>query len=252
VRPNLIHCSYHKCLTVYFRRVMNAVFNRCLPWTGGYQHYNSDLAAFETRFASHRVASVNNRVLDLDRLGDFRLTRFVRDPRDLVVSGYFYHRRGAEPWCTMEDPADEDWEFANGRVPEGLRSAGGSFAGYLQARSEEDGLLAELEFRRPHFDSMTAWPTAHPDVVTFRYEEILGHELEIFRAIFDHYELSPVERRLGLFFADRHSLARRQARDPHIRNPTSGQWRKHFTPRVKEAFDADWAGLVERLGYLPG
>jgi len=31
----------------------------------------------------------------------------------------------------------------------------------------------------------------------------------------------------------------------------SGQWREHFTPRVKEAFDADWAGLVERLGYPP-
>ena len=213
--------------------------------------YNSDLAAFERSFASHRVASVNNRVLDLDRLGDFRLTRFVRDPRDLVVSGYFYHRRGAEPWCTMKDPADKDWEFANGRIPDGLRSAGGSFAAYLKSLTEEDGLLTELEFRRPHFASMADWPVTHPAIRSFRYEETIGRELDVFRAIFDHYELSKLECRLGLFFAGRHSLARKQTRDPHIRNPVSGQWRKHFTPRVNEAFNAEWAGLVARLGYPP-
>jgi hypothetical protein len=60
-----------------------------------------------------------------------------------------------------------------------------------------------------------------------------------------------LERRLGMFFADRHSLARRQARDRHIRNPTSGQWRRHFTPRVKAAFDVEWAGLLAQLGYPP-
>ena len=83
---------------------------------------------------------------------------------------------------------------------------------------------------------MAAWPESHADILLFRYEEILGRELEVFRAIFDHFELGFLERRLGLFFAERHSLARRRARDPHIRNPESGQWRHHFTPRVKDAF----------------
>lgn len=248
---NLVHCSYHKCLTVYYRRVMDAVFNRCLPFSGGYRHFNSDLAEFHDSFSAHRVASVNNRSLDLDRLGDFRLTRFVRDPRDLVVSGYFYHRRGAEPWCTQTNPTDADWEFANGRVPDGLRTAGGSFAAYLESLSEEDGLLAELEFRRPHFESMTEWPASHPGILLFRYEDILGREVEVFDEIFDHYGLTWIERRLGRFFADRHSLARRRARDTHIRNPTSGQWRIRFTPRVKDAFDAEWADLIARLGYPP-
>lgn len=251
MRPNVVHCAYHKCLTVYYRRVMDAVFNRCLPWSGGYRHFNSDIDAFLDGFASCRVATVNNRALDLDRLGEFRLTRFIRDPRDLVVSGYFYHRRGAEPWCTMENPTDDDWEFANGSVPLGLREAGGSFAAYLQSLSEEDGLLAELEFRRPHFRSMAEWPASHPDIRLFRYEEILGRELEVFGEIFDHYGLTWLERRLGLFFAERHSLARRRARDPHIRNPSSGQWRNRFTARVREAFDAEWADLIVRLGYPP-
>ena len=53
---NLVHCSYHKCLTVYFRRVMDGVFNRCLPWRGGYLHSNSDIDAFYNGVASARVA----------------------------------------------------------------------------------------------------------------------------------------------------------------------------------------------------
>jgi hypothetical protein len=251
VRPVLIHCSFHKCLTVYFRRVMDAVFNRCLPLGGGYRHFNSDIAAFYEQYRDYRLASVNNQVLDLDRLGDFRMTRFVRDPRDLVVSGYFYHRRGAEPWCTQPKPTDADWAFANGRIPDGLRASGKSFADYLAGLSQEEGLLAELEFRQLHFEAMAAWPAEHPQILRLRYEDFPGHEAAMFDRIFAHYEVSFPVRRLGHYFAQRHSLERRRAKDPHIRNPASGQWREHFTPRVKRAFDEEWGGLVEQLGYGP-
>jgi hypothetical protein len=243
-----IHCSYHKCLTVYFRRVMDGVFNRCLPWSAGYRHYNSHLDDFYAGFRQLRVASINNRALDLGRLGRFRISRFIRDPRDLVVSGYFYHRRGAEAWVGIESPTADDWYFANGVVPEGLRAAGGSFADYLRSLPEEDGLLAELEFRRRHLESMARWPAEHPDIVTFRYEDILVDEAAVFRRLFDFYGLSPVERLLGNWLARRYSRRRRSG-DPHIRDPSSGQWRRHFTPRVRRAFDASHPGLVERLGY---
>lgn len=250
MRTHLVHCSYHKCLTVYFGRVMGAVFNRCLPWSGGFRHYNSHLADFYDGFRSHRVASVNNRALDLERLGRFRVSRFVRDPRDLVVSGYFYHRRGAEPWLLIESPTEEDWYFANGRVPEGLRRAGGSFAAYLRSIPEEEGLLAELEFRAAHFESMARWPAGHPDIATWRYEDIVGRERVVFRELFAFYGLTFLERGLGLRFAARYAL-RRRAGDPHVRNPASGQWRQHFTPRIEEAFTARYGGLLQRLGYAP-
>ncbi len=245
---HLVHCSYHKCLTVYFRRVMDAVFNRCLPWSGGYRHYNSHLEDFYRGFRDDRVSSINNRALDLERLGRFRLSRFIRDPRDLIVSGYFYHRRGAEEWVRLEAPTDEDWYFANGVVPAALRRRGGSFADYLQAVPEEEGLLAELEFRRPHFESMARWPDGRADIATFRYEEILGNEATVVGRLCDFYGLSRLERTLASGFARRYSLGRRR-RDPHIRNPRAGQWREHFTPRLRRAFEASHGGLLERLGY---
>ena len=247
-RVHLIHCSYHKCLTVYYGRVMKAVFNRCLPWSAGYRHYNSDLERFYAGFRTDRVASINNRALDLGRLGRYRISRFLRDPRDLVVSGYFYHRRGAEDWLRIESPTAEDWQFANGVVPEGLRAAGISFDAYLRSLPEEEGLLAELEFRTRHFESMAQWPAEHPDIATLRYEEIVGREAEAFRELLDFYRLPLLERRLAGWFARRYALGRRPA-DPHVRDPASGQWRRHFTPRVRRVFDGRWAGLIRQLGY---
>jgi hypothetical protein len=244
---NRIHCSYHKCLTVYFKRTFDAVLNRCLPWSGGYRHFNSHLDDFHAGFGATRLASINNRALDLDRLGRFRITRFVRDPRDLVVSGYFYHRSGAESWTTMEAPTESDWYFANGCVPAAMREAGGSFADHLRSVSEEEGLLAELEFRRRHFESMAAWPE-HPDVRVFRYEEILGDEVGVFTELAAFHDLGALERPLVRHFARRYSL-RRRASDSHVRNPASGQWRRHFTPRLRQAFEERHPGLVRRLGY---
>ncbi|MEM7587021.1 MAG: sulfotransferase domain-containing protein [Acidobacteriota bacterium] len=247
--PHLIHCSYHKCLTVYFKRVMHATFNLCLPWSGGHRHYNSDLEAFAADFRKRRVASVNNRFLDLERLGRFKISRFVRDPRDLVVSGYFYHRRGAEAWTRIAGPTAEDWAFANGCVPEGLQAQPQmSFADYLQSLSPEDGLLAELEFRRYHFESMARWPVEHPDILTFRYEDILGNEARVFDELFEFYGLSWLETALARRFVRRYSLRKLPA-DAHVRNPKSGQWREHFTPRVRQAFEDRHGGLIERLGY---
>ncbi|MEM8963891.1 MAG: sulfotransferase domain-containing protein [Acidobacteriota bacterium] len=246
--PNLIHCSYHKCLTVYFGRVMKAVFERCLPWSAGYRHFNSHLDAFYEDFHRYRLASVNNRALDLSRLGSFRLSRFIRDPRDLVVSGYFYHRRGAEGWVVQKAPTESDWYFANGRLPDALRGSDLSFAEYLQEVPKEEGLLAELEFRAAHFESMAQWPASHPDIVTFRYEDVVADGPGVFRSLFEFYRLRPVERGLANFFARRYALGGRGA-DPHIRNPASGQWREHFTPRVRREFDTRYAGLVRQLGY---
>ncbi len=245
---HLIHCSYHKCLTVYYGRIMRALFNRLLSWSAGYRHYNSHLEQFCDGFRDDRLSSVNNRALDLERLGRFRISRFIRDPRDLVVSGYFYHRRGAEPWVTRESPTADDWYFANGVVPEGMRASGVSFAHYLQSLPEEEGLMAELEFRRLHLESMARWPAGHPEVVTWRYEEIVGNETAVFRELFAFYELSAVERALGTWLAGRYSIGRR-AGDPHIRNPASGQWREHFTPRLRRAFESAHPGLVKQLGY---
>jgi hypothetical protein len=249
MRRKLAHCSHHKCLTEYFATVASSLYNnRFLKFTGGYHHFDSRLDEFYDKSDRFRIASVNNHVLDLDRLGpDFRISRFIRDPRDLVVSGYFYHKRGAEEWCHIVGPSDKDWKDVNGHVPEEMGREH-SFATYLQSLSEEEGLLAEIEFRTHHFRSMGQWP-ADPRIKLFRYEEIVGNERKTFAELFSFYGISWPERAMGVLFADKYSAKKKVGTTSHIRNPQSGQWTKHFTPKVRECFEQRYGGMLKQLGY---
>jgi hypothetical protein len=246
--PRRVHCSYHKCLTVYFQRVFSRIDRSPFGRGGGYHHFDSRLDAFYGEVESYGVASVNNHAIDLARFEDVRVTRFIRDPRDLVVSGYFYHKRAAESWCDVAAPTAEDWEVVNGAIPFGL-SGEQSFAAYLNAVSLEEGLIAELEFRRHHLASMRAWPADDPRIEVFRYEDIVGHEAAVFDRIFRFFELPFLSRQLGLFHARRFRAARRARGSDHIRDPRSGQWRDVFTPAVTRRFDDEYGDLIEMLDY---
>ncbi|MGR8919443.1 MAG: hypothetical protein ACU85V_07480 [Gammaproteobacteria bacterium] len=245
----LIHCSYHKCLTSYFANVMGALAARSWRLARGYHHFRSRLDEFEARAGEFDVVSINNHALDLERLrADVRITRFVRDPRDLVVSGYFYHKRGAEAWCTIVDPTPDDWRGVNGRIPPSM-PPGHSLTSWLQSLDAEAGLMAELEFRRYHLESMALWPDDDPRICLLRYEDYLGREKALFRAVLGHYGLPWLDRFRGARMAGRRALSAGRRGGRHVRNPTPGQWREHFTPALIEAFGARHGHLLDKYGY---
>lgn len=126
-----------------------------------------------------------------------------------------------------------------------------SFSQHLQSLNEEDGLIAEIEFRKHHFDSMAAWPANDERVKVFRYEDILGNEIETFRDMFEFYGMSWPTRTLGLALAKRFSAQGKSQLKSHIRNPKSGQWKERFSPRVVEYFELRHPGVIARYGYEP-
>lgn len=238
-----MHFSYHKCLTVYFRKVMTQALRQPFGGASGYVHLNSHLDQLDGARHGHTLVSVNNHIPDLAALGDVRISRFVRDPRDLLVSGYHYHRRGSEAWCAVPSPTADDWRIANGTVPAAM-PAGVTYTEYLNGLSEEAGLLAELEWRTAHFASMAAWPVDDPRILCLDYDDVLGHETDAFSRLFAHYRLPAWRRQVGLRAARRNS-ASSAAGHQHIRNPESGQWRNTLTDRVLAELDARHPGLIE-------
>jgi hypothetical protein len=232
---------------VYFQKVVGRMCRSPLGPGGPYRHFNGRIDEFYRECESHVIASVNNHALDLDRFDDVRVTRFIRDPRDLIVSGYFYHKRSAEKWCDIVDPGEQGWLDRPGQTA--AASAGRSFARYLNDESLEDGLLAELGFRRRHFDSMRRWNASDPRVELFRYEEILGNEVEVFDRIFRFYELPFYSRGIGRHYARKFCASKRASRSTHIRDARAGQWRKIFTSKVVNRFNDEFGDLLEALGY---
>lgn len=241
--PTLVHCSYHKCLTVFANRCFSATLGEA------YRSFSGPLDAFYAQHRHFAVSATSDFAVDVTRLDDFRISRFVRDPRDLLVSGYHYHRKGIEAWTTRLVPTAESWR-ATGARPAALQD-GESYADCLRRISVEDGLIAEMEFRAPHFCSMLAWP-ADARIRVWKYEDILGREGETMDEVVAHYGWEPSDpRRITVRQEGERWRAGdgRLAWDAHVRDPRAGQWRDLFTPAVARAFTARFPTLIADLGY---
>jgi hypothetical protein len=245
--PTLVHCGYHKCLTVFA--------NRCFKHVLGdrYRNFFGKLDAFYDEYRRLAVSGTSDYLLDLARLGDYRISRFIRDPRDLVVSGYFYHQRGLDPFSTIVSPTPEDWRTA-GAIPSAMRQ-GETYVQLLQRLDQEDGLIAEMEFRAPHFRSMLAWPEEDPRIRLWKYEDILGHEIEVMDEVGAHFEWPDDDAPFSFRASLRREADRWRAKDSllawdkHPRDPKPGQWQTLFTPKVRAAFERLHGDLPQRLGY---
>ena len=212
-----------------------------------YVHHESIEGVFYNRASRTYLNSTNSFAIDIDRLDDdFRATRFIRDPRDLVVSGYFYHKRAAEPWFRMKNPTAKYWSPINGNVPKN-HPTDLSFAEYLNTLDTETGLEAEIEFRQHHLQSFRDWPD-DDRIKIFKYEEIIGNELDTFKAICEHLQLSKAETFRVLRKAKKLAY-KKTTNNKHIRNPKAGQWREHFTKQQNERFVEQYADILERHDY---
>lgn len=243
-----VQCGYHKCLTMYFRRVSKKTAVCDNPFRGQYRHFFHRLDEFYRDCANYNISSVSGHCLDLDRFSDIRAIHIIRDPRDMIVSGYYYHKRAGEPWCNYLNPTDDDWSIVNASVPKTLPTDT-SFSEYLNKVSLEEGLAAEFEFRQHHFASMMAWATDDSRVMTIRYEDILGNEADVFRRIYDFYGLSFHTKFFAGMYANRYSLKSARRLTSHIRNPNKGQWRDLFTPELTDKFNERYGDLLEKYGY---
>lgn len=231
---------------MYYYNVMHKLFN-WRPYQRRYEHLESIEGVFYNTWQNYQCVSTNGFQIDIQRLqGDWRLSRFVRDPRDLIVSGYFYHKRGAEPWFRFVDPTEKYWQPINGKLPDGLQP-GQSYADYLNTVDLETGLIAEMQFRQYHLESMLNWPQ-HPQILTIKYEDMLGDEITWFKTLFRFYEFSTTQTQLGLFWANKYR-AKNQRNNQHLRNPKPNQWTDVFTPGASEYFHDRYSDLLRQLEY---
>ncbi|MEM7790687.1 MAG: sulfotransferase domain-containing protein [Verrucomicrobiota bacterium] len=243
-----VHCGYHKCLTMLTRRVFEETCLKNKRYCGQFRHFyhRDDLYYREAEY--YPFASVSGACLDLDRFEDIKVSRFIRDPRDLVVSGYYYHKREAEHWCKIKSPHEFEWRMVNGSVPKQLPEDR-SLAEYLAEAPIEEGLAAEIDFRQKHFESMLQWDLNDPRVRLYRYEEIVGNELRVFRDIFSFWGVPLSFRLAAMKRVKKRGIQKSRGNDKHIRDPRSGQWREHFTPALNKTFTERWGSLLEMYGY---
>jgi hypothetical protein len=234
----IIHCCYHKVGTVWFGRVLREVAAHFGLSYGSGSTYR-EIREFETLRNRKIFLDLGSHV-QLDCLGNYVGSHMIRDPRDLIVSGYFYHRWTNEPWANL--PMAE------------LR--GRTYKEYLNEIAKDEGLAAEI--RRVAFwvSHMAAWNYQNDRVFEIRYEDIIVDEDSVFEQLFRHYGFNENAVGKSMDIARKYSVRklkkapkREDDQKSHIRSGRVGDWRDHFNPEQKALFKELYPGVLIKLGY---
>jgi len=242
----LVHCSHHKAGTVWFRRVLWRLATACEL---RFQSCRGEPVAAATDIAFFR----SSRLFEAQDLSGrtFRGSHLIRDPRDVVVSGYFYHLWTAERWA---------------QEPDGHSFGGLSYQQYLNSVDRRQGLLAEIEHcAATTLADMAAWDYGRPQFLELRYEEVMADERAVFTRLFGFYGLDAEAVEAGLRAVARVSIRPAATADVekprraatadvekprrHVRSGQAGQWRRYFDDEHVERFKELTGDLVVRLGY---
>lgn len=232
-RPALVHCCYHKVGTVWFLRVLRDVAAHFGMRFGVGETYEQ-IRDFEVNHSFDLFLDYGSHV-HLDELGDYRGSHMIRDPRDMVVSGYFYHLWTSEAWAHF--PRAE------------YRTM--SYQQYLNSLSKEEGLIEEMREMAFWFNHMADWNYDDPNIYEIRYEEILQDEERIMGELFEHYGFTPDAVETSRRIAQRYTFKRMAGSGArsHLRSGRTGEWQEHFDEVHRSTFKELFPGVLEKLGY---
>ena len=236
-RP-IIHFGYHKCLTVYFARGLARL--GVLSSTPFFLTPNDRPCASDVPY----ILLSHDSEVPFPAASSVRASHVIRDPRDLVVSAYFYHLRTSEEWCARPNPAHED-------LPCDV-----SYQDHLRSISKEAGLIYEMQHVSGRVtEKMAEWDYDRPNCLELKFEQIVGNEQATFAEVFDWYGVPERLKSKLLDFVSKNARGRLRfwksfGARRHIRKGSHvGQWKSHFTPSVKAAFKERYQLVLEHLGY---
>jgi hypothetical protein len=166
----------------------------------------------------------------------------IRDPRDVLISAYFYHLWTEERWANLPD----------------ARFEGRSYRDELNRCDRHDGLLLEMErmCRGELLREMLAWDYSQPEFLELKYEDVIADEAACFDRVFRHFGFADPDVRAGLEIVERMSFRRVAGRNvgevgaaSHLRSGRPGEWRTHLGAAHLERWQELAGDAVTRLGY---
>ncbi len=231
----IVHCAYHKMGTRWLTNVLSGVAD----------HYGMSLQFIDNNIEdldlSHDIVILNHSDLLAQQLKGFVGSHMLRDLRDVVVSGYYYHLWTTESWAHQCMPT----------------LGGLSYQNYLKRLSLEAGVMAEIRnlARYVQRRKIRQWNFDDPRFHELRYEQMFGDEDEAFAVLFEHYGFTSEAIENGLRIAKRYSFGAlasndRQTRSTsHLRSGKSGQWEKVFSDQHKSVFKELLGDVLIQTGY---
>jgi len=223
--------THHKTGTVW----LNSVFrNICISHQLKYRESDLDTPEddqYDVLF--HNASKFDNTTLS--QL--FRGIHVIRDPRDIIVSGCFYHLRSDEAWLFTPQ------HYLNGRTYKDT---------ICQLENLDEQLLFEMENHGTWtISQICSWNYKNPSFFEVKYEELIEDStLLIFRDIFLFlgFPRSSLPNLLSIAYQNS-IFSLNYQNSQHIRSGKPNDWKQYFKPRHKEKFLELFGNVLIDLGY---
>lgn len=222
--------------TVWLTRVLEAVAN-CYGLSLQKSNECNDLLDEQAE-----VLICNHSQHPRDRFDNCVVSHLIRDPRDAVVSGYYYHLWTDEAWAHVPQP----------------RFQHQSYQQYLQSLDRDAGLSAEIERFGEYVQTygLMNWDYSNSRVLELKYEDLIRDESSNFKKLFSHYGFHrgaiKAATRLALQQSFQ-SVAQRPigqaGEQSHLRSGKPGEWKSVLTAKHCQMIQQTWGKLLIRMGY---
>lgn len=247
--PLVVHCGYHKVGTVWFSRILEAFGKEYgLKVERGERILRNQVS--DPSPGTAIFIDPHSRVRP-ETLPPFRGSHMVRDPRDMVISGYFYHLWTTEKWAHIPGRMDDkDWCREEWR--------GWTYHDILNSLDQEEGLATEIERASAGvFHRMNSWDYDDERFWEMKYRDVIADEDVAFAAMFRHYGFTEKAVEDGVRIAQQFSfknvtkrkVGEKSRKKSHLRSGRPGEWQEYFTPALRRLFEARNPGLLVKLGY---
>jgi len=245
----LIFCCHHKVGTSWFAKILPSISAEYkIPLVQQDQLKLPDGPAIF--FQDH--SEVN-----LSGLENYRGAHIIRDLRDIVVSGYYYHLWTREKWAKKPmNVSHKDLNENNSLLPIN-KNKDMSYQQFLNSLSREEGLLVEINrASKSVIKDIMKWDYNNKDFFEFKYEDIMENEDKIFQQLFHHYGFNDVAIETSIKLAKQFSFKNRTGRDigdigkkSHMRSGKLQQWKQEFNEEHKALFKKLHGEDLIKLGY---
>lgn len=175
----------------------------------------------------------------------YRGVHMIRDPREVIVSGYFYHKKTNEKWC-INQPVTLTDDGDSSPVPMFMQHIKGewldqyiddldglSYQEKLNSMSQDEGLKFEIShMAKWTIRNMLAWDYSNSLIYETKMEDVRSDFDKTFLDIFEHFNFTQSEKKLALKLACRHDLRRASSKkikeNSHVRTNELFTWQKHL------------------------
>ena len=190
----------------------------------------------------------------------------VRDPRDIIISGYLYHKRTVEAWCVNKNFQIEN-TITYPQVPNSqmyrseqwkqdyIKSLEGkSYQENINALKEEDAIIFEMNhYGKWTIEDMLKWDFKKANSLELKFEDVMtNYDAEMMK-IFKHCNLTASQTEVAKVFADKEDMNKMSKEDieknPHISSVKTKKWEPFFSENHRAYFDTHFGEVIKKYNY---